>query len=180
MNEVVLFKNKDFGNIRVLGDHLKPMFVAKDVAEALGYTNTNDAIQKFCNGVAKRYPISDSLGRMQKVRVIYEPDLYRLIFGSKLKSAIKFQNWVFEEVLPKIRQQGYYSSNQKVALQDRRLDLPDTPCRDIIEQQIKKIEMKENVEFVSLISYEIKETFKDGKQSTTQKVNFNVRKRRGI
>lgn len=57
MNEVVLFKNKDFGNIRVLGDHLKPMFVAK----VLGYTNTNDAIQKFCKGVAKRYPLSDSL-----------------------------------------------------------------------------------------------------------------------
>ena len=63
------------------------------------------------------HPLSTD-GGMQKVRVIYEPDLYRLIFGSKLKSAIKFQNWVFEEVLPKIRQQGYYSSNQKVALQD--------------------------------------------------------------
>ncbi|WP_265185102.1 BRO family protein, partial [Campylobacter fetus] len=110
----------------------------------------------------------------------YEPDLYRLIFGSKLKSAIKFQNWVFEKVLPKIRQQGYYSSNQKVALQDRRLDLPDTPCRDIVEQQIKKIEMQENGEFVSLISYEIKETFKNGKQSTIQKVHFNMRKRRDI
>lgn len=179
MNEVVLFENKDFGNIRVLGDHLKPMFVAKDVAEALGYTNTNDAIQKFCKGVAKRYPLSTD-GGIQNVRVIYEPDLYRLIFGSKLKSAIKFQNWVFEEVLPKIRQQGYYSSNQKVALQDRRLDLPDTPCRDIVEQQIKKIEMQENGEFVSLISYEIKEVFKDGKQITNQKVHFNMRKRRDI
>ncbi|WP_419255734.1 BRO-N domain-containing protein [Campylobacter fetus] len=180
MNEVVLFENKDFGNIRVLGNHLKPMFVAKDVAKALGYKDTISAIKQFCNGVVKHHPISDSLGRMQKVRVIYEPDLYRLIFGSNLKSAIKFQNWVFEEVLPKIRQQGYYSSNQKLALQDMRLDLPDTPCRDIIEQQIKKIEMKENVEFVSLISYEVKETFKDGKQSTTQKVHFNVRKRRDI
>ncbi|CUU79078.1 putative antirepressor%2C BRO family [Campylobacter hyointestinalis subsp. hyointestinalis] len=112
MNEVVLFKNKDFGNIRVLGDHLKPMFVAKDVAEALGYTNTNDAIQKFCKGVAKRYPLSTD-GGIQNVRVIYEPDLYRLIFGSKLKSAIKFQDWVFEEVLPSIRKQGFYNNNQK-------------------------------------------------------------------
>ncbi|XER92976.1 Bro-N domain-containing protein (plasmid) [Campylobacter fetus] len=179
MNEVVLFENKDFGNIRVLGNYLKPMFVAKDVAKALGYKDIVNAIKQFCKGVAFYHPLSTD-GGIQKVRVIYEPDLYRLIFGSNLKSAIKFQNWVFEEVLPKIRQQGYYSSNQKLALQDRRLDLPDTPCRDIIEQQIKKIEMKENVEFVSLISYEIKETFKDGKQSTTQKVNFNVRKRRGI
>ncbi|CUU90256.1 putative antirepressor%2C BRO family [Campylobacter hyointestinalis subsp. hyointestinalis] len=175
MNEVVLFENKDFGNIRVLGDHLKPMFVA----EALGYKDTISAIKQFCKGVVKHHPLSTD-GGIQNVRVIYEPDLYRLIFGSKLKSAIKFQNWVFEEVLPKIRQQGYYSSNQKVALQDRRLDLPDTPCRDIVEQQIKKIEMQENVEFVSLISYEIKEAFKDGKQSTIQKVHFNMRKRRDI
>ncbi|OCS38032.1 BRO-N domain-containing protein [Campylobacter fetus] len=74
MNEVVLFENKDFGNIRVLGDHLKPMFVAKDVAEALGYTNTNDAIQKFCKGVVKHHPLSTD-GGIQNVRVIYEPDL---------------------------------------------------------------------------------------------------------
>ncbi|HDX6315302.1 TPA: Bro-N domain-containing protein [Campylobacter fetus subsp. venerealis] len=179
MNEVVLFENKDFGNIRVLGDHLKPMFVAKDVAKALGYKDIVNAIKQFCKGVAFYHPLSTD-GGIQKVRVIYEPDLYRLIFGSNLKSAIKFQNWVFEKVLPKIRQQGYYSSNQKVALQDRRLDLPDTPCRDIVEQQIKKIEMQENGEFVSLISYEIKETFKDGKQSTIQKVYFNMRKRRDI
>ncbi|QMS61989.1 BRO-N domain-containing protein [Campylobacter fetus] len=75
MNEVVLFENKDFGNIRVLGDHLKPMFVAKDVAEALGYTNTNDAIQKFCKGVAKRYPLSTD-GGIQNVRVNLLQDHY--------------------------------------------------------------------------------------------------------
>ncbi|WKW30221.1 hypothetical protein IXZ18_11435 (plasmid) [Campylobacter fetus subsp. venerealis bv. intermedius] len=56
MNEVVLFENKDFGNIRVLGDHLKPMFVAKDVAEALGYTNTNDAIQRVLQGGRETLP----------------------------------------------------------------------------------------------------------------------------
>ncbi|WP_251154075.1 BRO family protein [Campylobacter fetus] len=61
MNEVVLFENKDFGNIRVLGDHLKPMFVAKDVAKALGYKDTISAIKQFCKGVVKHHPISDSL-----------------------------------------------------------------------------------------------------------------------
>ena len=48
MNEVVLFENKDFGNIRVLGDHLKPMFVAKDVAKALGYKDIINASLKLC------------------------------------------------------------------------------------------------------------------------------------
>ncbi|PPB52913.1 BRO family protein [Campylobacter hyointestinalis] len=61
MNEVVLFENKDFGNIRVLGNYLKPMFVAKDVAKALGYKDTISAIKQFCKGVVKHHPISDSL-----------------------------------------------------------------------------------------------------------------------
>ncbi|OCR84569.1 hypothetical protein CFT13S00388_09855, partial [Campylobacter fetus subsp. testudinum] len=62
----------------------------------------------------------------------------------------------------------------------RRLNLPDTPCRDMIEEHIKKIEIEENVEFVSLISYEIKETFKDNKQITNQKVHFNMKNKRKI
>lgn len=97
----------DSRKIRVISDNPeKPLFVAKDVALALGYENTNEAVRKFCRGVAKRDPIIDALGRSQKMRVIYEPDVYRLIFGSKLKSAVKFQDWVFEEVLPSIRQTG--------------------------------------------------------------------------
>lgn len=101
------FHNTD---VRVISDDpLTPLFVAKDVALALGYKNTNDAIKKHCkDGVAKRYPITDKLGRTQEVAVIGEPDLYRLIFGSKLKSAVTFQDWVFEEVLPSIRKTGEY------------------------------------------------------------------------
>jgi len=85
-----------------------PLFVAVDVARALGYKNTVAAINKFCKGVAKHDTLLTS-GGAQKFRVIYEPDVYRLIFGSKLKSALKFQNWVFDEVLPSIRQTGSYT-----------------------------------------------------------------------
>ena len=94
--------------VRIIPNTEKPLFVAKDVAVALGYENSNEAINKFCDGVAIRYPISDRLGRKQEVRVIDEPDVYRLIFGSKLESAKRFQNWVFEEVLPTIRKTGSY------------------------------------------------------------------------
>lgn len=82
----------------VLDDDNQPMFVAKDVATILGYANTNQAINTHCGGVAIQYPISDSLGRSQEMRVIYEPDLYRLVFGSKLPSAQQFQNWVLEKL----------------------------------------------------------------------------------
>ena len=93
----------------VLDDDNQPMFVAKDIATILGYAATNKAINAHCGGVVILHPISDSLGRSQEMRVIYEPDLYRLIFGSKLPSAQQFQNWVFEEVLPSIRTKGAYN-----------------------------------------------------------------------
>ena len=93
----------------VLDDDNQPMFVAKDIATILGYADTNKAINTHCGGVVILRTISDSLGRSQEMRVIYEPDLYRLIFGSKLPSAQQFQNWVFEEVLPSIRTKGAYN-----------------------------------------------------------------------
>ena len=77
----------------------------------------------------------------QKFIMITEPELYFILMRSDKPKARPFRQWVINEVLPKIRQQGYYSSNQKLALQDRRLDLPDTSCRDIIEQEIKTYEV---------------------------------------
>ncbi|QMS69493.1 BRO-N domain-containing protein [Campylobacter fetus] len=184
MNEVVLFENKDFGNIRVLGNYLNPLFCLSDICKILNVKRVNsirDMIDReFDKGGVFEYTPFQTRGGKQKFIMITEPELYFILMRSDKPKARPFRQWVINEVLPKIRQQGYYSSNQKVALQDRRLDLPDTPCRDIVEQQIKKIEMQENVEFVSLISYEIKEAFKDGKQSTIQKVHFNMRKRRDI
>ena len=106
-NSPVVF-NFDNHNVRVvLDDNQTPMFVAKDVAKVLGYQEVNRAIRQHCKGCAK-YTTLETEGGNQKMRVIYEPDVYRLIFGSKLKSAVKFQDWVFEEVLPQIRKTGQY------------------------------------------------------------------------
>ncbi|ADR51947.1 prophage antirepressor [Candidatus Liberibacter solanacearum CLso-ZC1] len=85
------------------------LFVAKDIAEALGYKRPNDAVNEHCDGTVKHRPIVDSLGRKQKTRVIKEPDVYRLIVKSKLPSAQKFERWIFEEVLPTLRKTGSYS-----------------------------------------------------------------------
>ena len=109
-HQLVTF-NFENNNVRIFQDENgQPLFVAKDVATILGYKDTVSAIKQFCHGVVKHHPISDSLGRTQNVRVIYEPDLYRLTFGSKLESAVRFQNWVFEEVLPTIRKTGQYQT----------------------------------------------------------------------
>ena len=110
----------------VLDDSHTPMFVAKDVAITLGYARPNDAIKQHCKGAVKHRTLETNGGN-QKMRVIYEPDVYRLIFGSKLESAVKFQDWVFEEVLPTIRKTGQYTTPQK-STKDERTPLRQAVC----------------------------------------------------
>ncbi|WP_320008960.1 BRO family protein [Maridesulfovibrio sp.] len=81
-------------------------FVSKDVVEALGYSNTSDAIGKHCKSQAT-VAIHDG-SQSRNMAIIPEPDLYRLIIKSKLPAAERFEKWVFEEVLPAIRQHGSY------------------------------------------------------------------------
>ena len=94
--------------VRVVMVDGEPWFVGKDVAEVLGYKDTTNAIKQHCRGVVNHHPIVDSLGRNQEVRIISEPDMLRLIVGSKLPAAEAFERWVFEEVLPSIRKTGAY------------------------------------------------------------------------
>lgn len=93
--------------VRVVMVDGQPWFVGKDVAEVLGYTDTVNAIKQHCKGVVKRHPLSTP-GGTQEVRIISEPDMLRLIVGSKLPAAERFERWVFEEVLPSIRKTGAY------------------------------------------------------------------------
>jgi prophage antirepressor-like protein len=109
--------NFESHNVRtVVDDNGAIWFVAKDVAIALGYVRPNDAINEHCKGAAIHRPLQTA-GGMQQARVLGEPNLYRLIFGSTLESAKRFQDWVFEEVLPTIRKTGKYEiqkPNQKL------------------------------------------------------------------
>lgn len=83
--------------VRVIADDPeKPLWVARDVATALGYKNTSDAIKRHCKGVANHYPLQ-TVGGMQNVRVIAEPDLYRLIVGSDLDTAQEFERWCLKK-----------------------------------------------------------------------------------
>ena len=111
MDELIQTFNFDDDFVRVVVDDTNnPLFVAKDVATVLGYSDTTNAIKQHCKGVAKHHPIADRMGRCQEMRVITEPDVYRLVFGSKLETAERFQDWVFNEVLPTIRKTGAYMS----------------------------------------------------------------------
>lgn len=106
MNELQIFNNSEFGEIRTVEIDGKPYFGASDVATALGYINPRDAISRHCKGVVKS-DIPTNSG-IQSINFIPEGDVYRLIVKSQLPSAEKFEKWVFDEVLPQIRQTGGY------------------------------------------------------------------------
>ena len=106
-----VFENAEFGDIRILRDGEKYMFCAKDVAKALGYKDTVNAIRAHCRWVAKyNLPHPQSPNKELGMAFIPEGDVYRLIASSKLPSAEKFERWVFDEVLPSIRKNGIYAT----------------------------------------------------------------------
>ncbi|MFW8589856.1 phage antirepressor KilAC domain-containing protein [Glaciecola sp. 2405UD65-10] len=107
MNNVIPFKF-NLNDIRVVDTQEEPLFVAKDVADLLKYTNSRKAVSDHCKGVTKRY-IPTSSGE-QQVSLIPERDVYRLIMRSKLPEAEKFEEWVVSEVIPSIRKKGGYQA----------------------------------------------------------------------
>lgn len=113
MNDIQIFNNSEFGDIRSLEIDGKPYFVANDVATALGYSRPADAITQHCKGSVKhRVPTN---GGEQEMKIIPEGDIYRLIIRSSLPSAEKFEHWVFDEVIPSIRKTGGYNLPQTYA-----------------------------------------------------------------
>ena len=108
MSNLQIFESKEFGNVRTVEIDNKIMFVAKDVALALGYSNPNKAIRDHCEGVNESELPTN--GGLQTVKIIPEGDIYRLIIRSKLPTAQKFEKWVFDEVLPTLRKTGSYNT----------------------------------------------------------------------
>lgn len=109
MNELMIFTNPEFGNIRTIECDGAPWFVGKDVAEALGYAKPRNAIDTHVDpDDALKQGVTDSMGRTQEMTIINESGLYALVLGSKLPTAKKFKRWVTSEVLPSIRKNGMY------------------------------------------------------------------------
>src|SRR5574344_939225 len=123
MNELQIFNNPEFGEIRTIEIEGKPYFVASDVATALGYANPRKAVSDHCKGVTKRDTPTSS--GVQSMSYIGEGDLYRLIVRSKLPNAEKFETWVMDEVLPTIRKTGGYINSSELLMNTYFSDLPD-------------------------------------------------------
>lgn len=153
-NELRIFENAEFGQIRTVQLNNETFFVGKDVAIILGYQNPQDAIKNHVEKEDKKMGepnatpyILDSMGRKQYPIFINESGLYALIFGSKLESAKRFKHWVTSEVLPSIRKNGGYISGQENLTEEELLERAVLVAqkkiaeRDkIIQQQKAKIE----------------------------------------
>lgn len=110
--EISTFNNSEFGEIRTIQKDDKVLFCGSDAAKALGYVNPRDAISKHCRCVAKcDVPHPQSADKTIEMSFVSEGDIYRLIAHSKLPNAQRFESWVFDEVLPSIRKNGVYMTD---------------------------------------------------------------------
>lgn len=160
MSNIQIFENPEFGSIRTVEINNEPWFVGKDVAEALGYKNTKDAIGNHVDDFDKRifqrsenatlenhlpkdvFPVNfvDATIPNRGLTVINESGVYSLVFGSKLPKAKEFKRWVTSEVLPAIRKHGGYLSPEKI---EEVLSDPDTIIKlatNLKEEQAKRRE----------------------------------------
>lgn len=111
MNELMIFNNPEFGEIRTIEENGKVLFCGNDAAKALGYKRPKDAVSAHCKGAVKRRTLTK--GGEQEMLFIPEGDIYRLAAKSELAGAERFESWIFDEVLPSIRRTGGYIQGQE-------------------------------------------------------------------
>ncbi len=146
MNDIQVFNNPEFGEIRTVEINNEPWLVGKDVAEALGYTDTFGAMKKHVDQDDKLVCQIDSAGQKRDATVINESGLYSLVLSSKLPTAKKFKRWVTSEVLPSIRKHGAYMTPETL---EKMVLTPDFGIRLLTElksEQDKRKALEATVE----------------------------------
>lgn len=161
MNEIKVFNNEEFGEIRTVTINNEPWFVGKDVAEILGYANASKAVLAHVDEEDKTFlmlDIADSQNRnvsvgQSKTALINESGLYSLILSSKLPTARKFKRWVTSEVLPSIRKNGGYIANQENLSSEQILANAVVLAKNVIAEHEKLItEMKPKALFADAVA----------------------------
>lgn len=139
-NMIKIFENEEFGSLRILKeDNGRIMFCGKDVASALGYSNTKDGIRRHCRwGVKHDLPHPQSPSKTIKMIFIPEGDVYRLVAHSKLPRAAEFESWIFDKILPQINQTGGYVANEDMFI-DNYLPFLDEPYQNLFRLQMMAI-----------------------------------------
>ncbi|MCM1508573.1 MAG: phage antirepressor KilAC domain-containing protein [Ruminococcus flavefaciens] len=135
-NHVKIFNNSEFGSVRTIEENGRILFCGSDVARALGYNNSRQALIAHCKGVTKRDTLTN--GGVQALSFIPEGDLYRLVVHSRLPSAEKFERWIFDEILPTIRKTGGYVNDEDLFVENY-LPFADEPVKNLFRLQMKVI-----------------------------------------
>lgn len=142
MNELQIFNNEEFGEIRTVVANNEPMFCLSDVCKALEISNVGNVKQRLSE---KGIHTADTptKGGMQKMTFISEANLYKTIFQSRKESAERFTDWVTSEVLPSIRKNGGYIAGQETLSDDELLSKALLVAHNKIAERDKIIEQKQ-------------------------------------
>ena len=144
MNEIEIFKNERFGEVRVAGTSENPLFCLADVCKILGLRV--DAVQSRLTDAPIRIGVTDSMGREQQMNFVNEKNLYKVIMRSDKPQAEPFQDWVCGEVLPSIRKHGAYMTNNTL---EKALTSPDFLIQlatNLKEEQQKRIKAEQKIQ----------------------------------
>lgn len=153
MNELQIFNSPEFGQVRTIVIDNEVWFVGKDVAEALGYSDTNQAIRKHIDEEDKLTRQIDGIGQKREMYIINESGLYSLVLSSKLPTAKKFKRWITKEVIPSIRKHGGYIVNKPM----NQLEILAQSVKILQEQEQKLAEHDTRIEKIENNVNEIKE-----------------------
>lgn len=147
MNELMIFNNPEFGEIRTIEEDGKVLFCGSDVAKALGYAKPQNAIDRHCKGALKRgIPHPQSPDKTIEMNFIPEGDIYRLAAKSELPGAERFESWIFDEVLPSIRKHGAYLTPETLEAAILNPDTMIRLCTALKDEQDKRKVLEEKQE----------------------------------
>lgn len=150
MEELQVFNSDEFGTIRIKTIDGEPWFVAKDVADKLGYAQTSNMMKRIDEEDSKSSILD---GMNMKSSLINESGLYSAIIGSKLDSAKRFKHWVTSDVLPSIRKNGGYIANQENLTPEQIVANALIVAQNIIAQKEKQIEdMRPKADFFDSVA----------------------------
>lgn len=121
MNELQIFKNSEFGEIRTVTKNNEPWFIATDVCSALDISNTSQALTRLDDDEKNTIILNEGIGNPNK-SIVSEYGLYNLILASRKKEAKKFKRWITHDVIPTIRKHGAYMSSEVI---EKTLSDPD-------------------------------------------------------
>lgn len=147
MNELQIFNNPKFGQIRTIEENGKALFCASDVAKALGYERPNNAVNAHCRYTLKR-GIPHPQNKLKTIEMLFIPigDVYRLAAHSELPSAEEFESWIYDEVVPSVCQHGVYMTPETI---EKTLSDPDFIIRiatELKKEQTLRSQLQEQIE----------------------------------